>query len=184
MNAKIMESVFKRFTPFHWFIVKAIGLYSIWLIVYHNWGEGPGGFDDQMTLLTAKLSGTIMNWFGYESGLEFNGLQRILVVNGQQVVGIADRCNGLQVMSLYAGFIIAYPGKWKMKVPFIVAGVAIVFLLNILRVIGLTFNMMYYKASFEFNHKYTFTFAIYAVIFALWMVWANRFSSVKFKSAV
>jgi hypothetical protein len=34
--------------------------------------------------------------------------------------------------------------------------------------------------SLEFNHKYTFTLLVYSLIFALWMLWVNRYSNLFF----
>jgi exosortase/archaeosortase family protein len=97
------------------------------------------------------------------------------------VLHIDSPCNGLTIMLLYMGFLVAYPGRWQTKAAFMVLGSVIVFLLNIGRVMALTLNYAYAKTSFDFNHKYTFVFIVYAVVFALWVTWVNNYSVVSKK---
>lgn len=174
-----MKEHLKKLTPFHWFLIKAGALYLLWLFLYHTWGVQRGGFDDQFTALTGKSAAWVLNLFGYDSTTELRGAWEMLQIDGRNIVAIGNPCNGLVIMALYAGFIIAYPGPIKTKILFIVAGIGIIFILNLLRVIALTFNWMYAKESFEFNHTYTFTFIVYGVVFIMWMVWANKFSSLR-----
>jgi exosortase/archaeosortase family protein len=71
---------------------------------------------------------------------------------------------------------LAYPGDWKVKTIYILIGSIVIYLINVLRILVLLFNMIYYKGSFDFNHKYTYTIAVYLCVFVLWMLWANHFS--------
>jgi exosortase/archaeosortase family protein len=57
---------------------------------------------------------------------------------------------------------------------FIPLGIVLIYCLNVLRIIGLSFNKYYDYQSADFNHHYTFTVIVYAGIFALWMWWATR----------
>jgi len=174
-----MKKTLEKLTPFHWFLIKAGVLYALWLFVYHTWGLGEGGFDDSFTAMTGQAASWAMGLFGYNTSTQVEGLFAMLKIDGNNVIAIGNPCNGLVIMALYAGFIIAYPGPIKTKSIFIVAGILIIFIMNLMRVVALTFNWMYYQSSFEFNHNYTFTFLVYAVVFIMWMVWANKFSSLK-----
>ncbi|MFT6963440.1 MAG: exosortase family protein XrtF [Flammeovirgaceae bacterium] len=177
-----MKKYLDKLTPFHWFIIKASALYALWLFIYHTWGLGTGGFDDKFTLMTGRVAAWAMGLFGYEASSEAQSAWAMLQIDGQNTVAIGNPCNGLVIMALYAGFIIAYPGKIKIKTIFIVLGIGIIFLMNMLRIVALTFNWMYARSSFDFNHNYTFTFFVYAVVFVMWMIWANKFSTLKIQS--
>ena len=178
-----MKEQLKKLTPFHWFIIKAAALYVLWLFVYHTWGLVDGGFDDAFTAFTGEAAAWGMGLFGYDTSTAVEGLYAMLKIDGNNVIAIGNPCNGLVIMALYAGFIIAYPGKLSFKVVFIISGILIIFCLNLARVVALTFNWMYFRSSFEFNHNYTFTFLVYAVVFIMWMVWANKFSSLKLQTS-
>ncbi|MGB0524947.1 MAG: exosortase family protein XrtF [Flammeovirgaceae bacterium] len=182
-----MKGFLNKLTPFHWFLIKAVGLYVIWiavcepLLIKEN-GEGLNGL---ITVETARVASWVIDALPYDSTIdELPGQEgAYLLIDGRKVVFIADPCNALVIIALYVGFIIAYPGPLKTKIAFIIGGSIIVFLLNVLRVIALAFNQIYHASSLEFNHKYTFTFMVYAVVFAMWMVWANKYSSVKFTAS-
>lgn len=183
----MIKEQLKKITPFQWFIIKALALYLIWVLLFRPWVDAPGNLSDQMTMYTGEVSAWVIERFGYESFIKQQAhpgddyLTTVLYIDQAAVVSIADACNALVIIILYVGFIIAYPGVWKTKVPFIILGILAVFTVNIVRVTALAFNMMYHRASFDFNHKYTFTFMVYLIVFILWMVWANKYSSVKFQ---
>jgi len=178
-----MKKIIGKLTPFHWFVIKAIGLYLIWMLFIQGWVLKPQGLNDQTTFVTGKVASWVLNNFGYYSYTIIEGMTSIvLYVNNLAVVSITDACNALVVITLYIGFILAYPGKWQTKIPFIALGTLLVFAANVLRVILLAFNRIYHHQSFDFNHKYTFTFIVYAIVFLLWMTWANSYSSVSMTS--
>jgi hypothetical protein len=47
------------------------------------------------------------------------------------------------------------------------------------RVAVLAVNYHFSRHTFDFNHKYTYSFLVYSVIFGLWMLWVNRFSGLR-----
>ena len=95
-------------------------------------------------------------------------------MNGQAAVVVGPPCNGLILYALFGGFVVAFPGPWQRKLWYIPLGIAIIWGLNVLRVAALAINHHYAHASVDFNHHYTFTFVVYAFIFGLWMLWAQR----------
>jgi hypothetical protein len=48
--------------------------------------------------------------------------------------------------------------------------------LNVLRIVALAIIMSVNEEWLAFNHDYTFTILVYAYVFALWMIWVQRFS--------
>ena len=56
-----------------------------------------------------------------------------------KTLAISDECNALEILVLYAGFIICFPSPTGRKVRFILMGFALIYLLNII-VINRSFN--------------------------------------------
>ena len=97
----------------------------------------------------------------------------------QKVLGIYQACDGLELMVLYAGFIICFSGFWIRKLVFIVLGIIGLFLINILRSGLLGIISLQFPVHFEFAHKYFFNLVVYGFTFLLWMFYI---SSSKLKS--
>ncbi len=122
-------------------------------------------------------SETILNQLGYDTftrlgDKDYPGIG----IDGGNGVWVGASCNALTLFSLFAVFIFAYPGHQKSKWWFIPLGILSIHILNIIRVTALAWIERYHASFLDFNHTYTFTFIIYAFIFALWMIWVNRFS--------
>lgn len=104
--------------------------------------------------------------------------------DNKPLIHVADSCNALTLVVLFMGFILAYPGDWRIKLIFIPVGSIIIFGINVIRVLVLIYNYMYWQAAFDFNHKYTFTIAVYLVVFWFWMLWANKYSKKRLTASV
>ncbi len=91
-------------------------------------------------------------------------------------VWIGDQCNGFKLFSLFSLLIILLPGNRKSKYWFIPLGIIIIHLVNVFRIMALLIVFEKYPLSLDFNHKYTFTILVYAVIFGLWWWWARKYS--------
>lgn len=154
------------------FLAFAMGLYVIWYVVYDMWLLEDGRLDKWLAINVAFLSGKVLDFLGFDG----YGNGHSVFLNGYKAVIVGAPCNGLVLYALFTGFIVAFPGPLKAKLFYIPLGVITIYLLNILRVVGLAFNSVYSQETLHFNHKYTFTFIVYAFIFGLWMLWAKKFS--------
>lgn len=103
---------------------------------------------------------------------------------GKKLIGIYKACNGLELMVLYAGFIFAFYGKWKIKLLFIAGGVFVLYLMNILRLVMLGYICIEYPLHFQFAHKYLFNLIVYTVTFLLWMGYVSVNNKKENKSMV
>ncbi|HMO32055.1 MAG TPA: hypothetical protein PKE07_03565 [Lacibacter sp.] len=107
-----------------------------------------------------KIYGTDTVWATYS-----------MVSNSKRkVLGIFQACNGLELMVLYAGFILCFTGPWLRKLLFIVGGIFGLYALNVLRSALLGYVGLEYPRHFDFAHKYLFNLVVYALTFILW-VW-------------
>lgn len=170
--------------PLSRFLLKAAFLYLGWHLLWYNWIEPDGTVNHYLTYNTARISELILNLFSsHQFSLSpFSEQNTYLFMDKTPVVLIEHGCNGLILMVLFAAFVIAFPGPVKAKLWYIPAGIAAIYLINSLRVIGLAVNRIISEKSFDFNHKYTFTILIYGAIFLFWMIWVNRFSGINVKS--
>jgi exosortase family protein XrtF len=158
------------------FIASAIGLYLAWYVVYDFWLKPDGRLDQGLTVNVAQTGAKLLQGLGYDAHVE---QQSRIFIGQKSVIRINHPCNGLELYALFTGFVLIYPGAWKKKILFIPFGISIIYLLNLVRISVLVLNFMYSKRSFDFNHKYVYTFLVYLAIFGLWMLWVNRFSRTR-----
>jgi exosortase/archaeosortase family protein len=97
----------------------------------------------------------------------------------QQVLSIADVCNGLEVMVLYAGLILCLPASIKRKISFILSGIVLIEVLNVIRCAGLAEIYLTHPEYLDFSHHYLFTFLVYAFIFWLWFLFSRHLDLTK-----
>ena len=97
-----------------------------------------------------------------------------VIANGRgRIVGIYQACNALELMILYAGFIICFYGPLKRKLMFIVFGVLGLFTLNVLRCVFLAWIVLDMPHYFAIAHKYVFNIVVYVLTFILWMFYVK-----------
>ncbi|HEX8517708.1 MAG TPA: archaeosortase/exosortase family protein [Bacteroidia bacterium] len=159
--------------PIPRFLLILFSLYLGWYLLYNLWLHPIGTIDLFVIDITVVISKWILELMGF---LVFTGSDRLIGIDGTGGLWIGDNCNGIALFALFAGFIIAYPGKWQKKLYYIPLGILLIELMNILRVVALAILDTYSRAWTEFNHTYTFTIVIYGLIFLLWMFWVNRVS--------
>ena len=98
-----------------------------------------------------------------------------LFFNDQFSMQIIDNCLGIKLMYIFAMLIIAYPGSsYKNKLWFIPMGIAILHMLNICRMIVLSFVIIY-SDYFEFVHGFVFRVLFYGITFFLWYIWIRKY---------
>lgn len=151
------------------FIIKVFVIYILWYIVYELWILPNGYIDEPLSRNIAAVSAGILSFFGESIFL----YERVVGITGAPGVEIIDGCNGIAAIGLFLGFIFAYPGKWIPRILFSFFGIGIIYIVNVLRIVTLSYVQVYYPSAFDFTHDYSTTAIFYIVIFILWIIWAN-----------
>ena len=96
---------------------------------------------------------------------------------GIGAVGVHYGCSGLKPFLEWIVLMSFFPGPWKHKLWFIPSGLVIIHLVNIFRITGLSILLVYFPQHWKFAHDYIFRPLFYIVMFALWMLWVEKFKN-------
>ena len=157
------------------FLVKFIGLYLVLNTLYGLWIESYRPAADPLTGIVTVQSAWIVSIF--EPGISVlpaRGPNFPVAQNDDVVISVFEGCNGLNVMIVFLSFVVAFSGKWKETTVFSLAGIVVIYLLNLVRVSSLFFVAKYYPQGLYFFHKFAFTGGLYVIVFLMWFVWIQR----------
>lgn len=158
------------------FFYKVAGIYVVWYLVYEMWLLPDGSLDAWVCTNVAMIGHDLLQFIGYNAFV--NG--RLVGIAGTDGVLLIDGCSGISSIGLFVGFVIAYPGRWIPRISFIITGIGIIYLANVVRIVTLSVTLAEWPHLFDFMHTYSTTAIFYIIIFGLWMIWANKgeFSSI------
>ena len=152
------------------FLAKMAAVYAVWFVLYDLWLLPDGRLDEALSLFVADATGAVLGLF-YD-GVVVDG--RTIWTPGQTAgIYIADGCNGLSALSLFVGFVVAYPGTWARRAVFVPLGLVAIVVVNVLRCAVLLVVGDLWPEMFGAVHAFHALFIFYVAIFALWVVWAH-----------
>ena len=99
-----------------------------------------------------------------------------LYYHDKWVARIIEGCNAVSVIILFISFVIAFTGRLKPTVLFILGGIVLIHVFNVIRIALLCMAIFHYPAYQHFLHGVLFPLVIYGVVFSLWVIWVNKFS--------
>lgn len=152
------------------FLYKILGFYLVWFLVYNLWLLPAGWLDAAITKSIAQLSHNVVQLLGYTA---FAGGRHVGILGTTGVI-VANGCSGISQTGLFIGFMIAYPGRWGPRALLILAGIVLIYIVNVLRIATLVVILKEWPESFSFMHHYATTAVFYVVIFGLWALWFNN----------
>ena len=122
----------------------------------------------------------ISEMLGYDASIEQNTdeLSIAFVLNGQYVSRIIEGCNSVSIVILFLSFIIAFSGSLKNTILFGLFGSALIYIVNILRIIALSVLYHKYPVYQSELHDLLFPAIIYGLTFVLWITWVKYFSNL------
>lgn len=177
-----LKKFFKPYRPFFVFLLKFFLVYAGLTILYKlylNQFEGLSVNNvDGMTQMVANQTQKILQIFNFDCKLLLHDTESSvkLILNGKYLSRVVEGCNAVSVMILFAAFVVAFSGKLKHTLLFVVSGIIIIHILNVLRIVLLNIVLLYYPESQEILHGVIFPAFIYGVVFILWVIWVNKYS--------
>ena len=141
--------------------------------------------NDGFTELVAEQTKEVMLFFDADARIAPNTKESAvnLFYDGKHIARIIEGCNGLSVIILFVSFIIAFSGKIKATVIYIIGGSLLIHILNVVRIALLCVLIYYFPSQKHILHGVVFPLFIYGVVFILWIIWVNKFSKYATKSA-
>jgi exosortase family protein XrtF len=119
----------------------------------------------------------IQNFIGYPTQLydDVKGEQVWFYVKKTYATRMVEGCNAVSVMILFLAFIFAFY-KGKKTFVFALIGLVLLYIMNVLRIIGLNIVMIDYKEYDKISHDYIFPAVIYGAVVVLWLIWIKLFA--------
>lgn len=152
------------------FVASMLGIYLALQSIY-DYGISPNTqIDSSLIDLIISQSEGLLQLMGYELLIPDPTYENHMGIAETSGVVIGNPCDGLSLFILFTSFLIVFSGKWWFKVLYILLGIVLIHLLNVLRIVALALIVKYSPQSLDFHHSYTFTLLIYSIIFAVWML--------------
>jgi exosortase family protein XrtF len=136
-----------------------------------------------MTNLVAKQSRELLETLGYQAQVipHPDEPSMKLIINKKYVARVIEGCNSVSVIILFASFIIAFTGRFKTTVLYLMAGSVLIYIANLVRVVILSIGLYHYPWRKDILHTVIFPAIIYGMFCLLWLFWVNRFSNTEKK---
>jgi exosortase family protein XrtF len=188
------KKAFEQFPPqVRIFLLRGFVLFALWKFVYLFFWAQPRTLDGPLTNTVGSQSVWILNQIYQTKGFKatpvvavtrMEGEYQVAKVSkidkdGKHLLNIADDCNGLELFILYIGFILSMPATFKRKGIYLLGGVIIIHVVNLLRCVGLSALLMHWDKYFDLAHHYIFKIMVYSTIFILWVRFSNNLSVFK-----
>jgi exosortase family protein XrtF len=159
------------------FIVKFAGIYLVFNTLYGFYVSWYSPAADPITIEISRQVARILSFITDVNIFSITDSVSAMVslqLDSASVVKVYEGCNGINVMIVYASFLLAFKGTFRSTVYFMLAGLLLIYGMNLMRV-ALLFEVAYYfPDQLYFFHKFFFTGLIYLVVFAIWFFWINH----------
>jgi len=170
------------------FILRAVAILVVWKLLYLIFLLPSRVFDKPLSHSVAMGTIWVLNTTTHshnfinksetgniptDNGLAPAPLENIYY-HGRNIVSIEDGCNGLELIVLYIGFIVCMPAALKRKIVFGISGSILIYVVNVIRCAGVAYIILYYPQYADFAHHYVFTFIVYGLIIALWLIFSKK----------
>lgn len=116
----------------------------------------------------ARISAVVIGWF------ETKVTVRNSLISGSSfAVEVARGCDAVQVCSLLAAAVIAFPLAFWRKLRGLVLGIVVLQIVNLLRIITLFLIGAHFSSVFHAAHVYVWPSILIVVTIALWIGWVR-----------
>lgn len=124
---------------------------------YIKWGYG-----------TAHIVSSILNAMGIRNTVDYN-----IIYLRNDTWNVTSECTALNAVFLFISFIVAYPSRFNSKLFGIAAGIPLIIIVNILRLVVLGWVTEYWPQYSHLFHDYIWETIFVFFIVALWFIWIS-----------
>ena len=166
---------FKEKSPLIIITLTFIGVYLILFILYQT--VLLLSHPDFFSILTVRAVNGLFHLTGFPTTWQVMGAQGdhlAVFLDDRWIVNIVEGCNGMSIIILFIAFVWALPGGWTEKLRFSVAGVALIWVINVVRIWILGLIYAYRPQWFDLMHRVIFPGMLYGTVILLWIYWARR----------
>ncbi len=156
-----------RLSPLTIFLLKAGAIYAGWHLLYTYILLPNGRLDAFLSLLGVRLAAGVLSILGWE--VESAG--RFIAIFGTRGVEIQNGCSGVDLLGLYAGFIIAYSGPMRKRLLPLVGGILLLYFANVFRIAVFALSNVYFPEHWDKIHIYSSYVIFYPLVLGLWYLW-------------
>ncbi len=154
------------------------GVYSLYL----NQTQSKGDVFScaPITKQVARNVQTVSTLLGYDTKIEQHDKELSIkyFLNDQYTARIVEGCNSISIIILFLTFIIAFSGSLKATFFYGVFGIALIYVVNILRIVAMTVLYQKYPQYEKILHDLLFPAVIYGLVFVLWVTWVKFYSNI------
>ncbi len=156
-------------SPLILFILKAGLIYGAWQLIYDLVILPDGRLDTFLSLSGVNAAGAILSFLGWD--IDVTG--RVITCVGRKGVEIQNGCNGLNLLGLYGGFIMAYPGPWSKRLSVLVSGILLLYLANCIRIAFFAVFNASLPQYFQLAHDMSSYIFFYPIVLSFWYIWTQ-----------
>ncbi|MFD1094145.1 exosortase family protein XrtF [Salegentibacter chungangensis] len=181
-----MLQLFKKYNTVLRFIFIFLGSYFIFSLFYNGYlvfFRSSVYYPDFITHLVAKQSESLIKSLGYSADIlpHQTELSMKLYVNKTYLARIVEGCNAISIMILFSSFILAFFGRLKLSLIYILAGSVLIYAMNLIRIALLAIGIYEYPEYASFSHSILFPLVIYGTVFFLWVLWVRIYANTRKK---
>lgn len=119
----------------------------------------------------ARMATYFLDMAGYDVALD---KYNIIRHDNGLGIRIVWACTGLKQAYIFLMIMLFSPGPFLKKLWFIPAGLFVVYLFNIFRIVFIISVIKFDPVKFDFLHAYVFKYIFYGVIFLMWVLWEEK----------
>jgi len=125
-------------------------------------------------LLTHKLNAVVASGIiNRITPAERTRVEGSFIASGGVGVDIKKGCEGFEVILLLLSAILAFPRKWLHKFLGILAGMVLIYVVNLVRIVSLFYVFKYRRELFEFMHLSVWQTIFIIMVAAYFVLWAT-----------
>jgi len=174
-----LKKYFIQYKAFLVFIGTFFTAYILLTLLYRQYlNSFENNAVDGLTNFVGEQVFQLINLFNSDISIFKNAFDPCLEAwyNQKYVVRIVEGCNAVSVIILFVSFVVAFSGKFKTTLVFILFGIFLIHVLNIIRIASLSVLLFHFPEQEHILHGVLFPLIIYGLVFILWIIWVTKFS--------